>query len=90
MISKAAPRRRVATPEDTEREAAHSATIARIEERRAAPREEDDPEQRFARARALERAVEAGEALTQAQADWLSDYRQSSEYRARLRLEGAR
>ncbi|MFB9148726.1 transposase domain-containing protein [Roseovarius ramblicola] len=84
---KAAPKRRAATPEDTEREAAHSATIARLEERRAAPREEDDPEVRFARARALERAVEAGEVLTQAQADWLGDYRTSSEYRAHLRIE---
>jgi len=84
---KAAPKRRAATPEDTAREAAHSATIARLEERRAAPREDDDPEQRFARARALERAIEAGEALTQAQAEWLADYRQSSEYRAHLRME---
>jgi hypothetical protein len=83
---KAAPKRRAATAEDTEREAAHSATIARLEERRAAPREEDDPEQRFARARALERAVEAGEALTQAQAEWLRDYQTSSEYRAHLRV----
>jgi hypothetical protein len=84
---KAAPKRRAATPEDTTREAAHSATIARLEERRDAPREDDDPEQRFARARALEHAMEAGEALTQAQAEWLADYRQSSEYRAHLRME---
>jgi len=84
---KAAPKRRAATAEDTEREAAHSATIARLEERRAAPREEDDPAQRFARARALERAVEAGETLTRAQGEWLGDYQQSSEYRAHLRME---
>jgi hypothetical protein len=31
--------------------------------------------------------MEAGEALTQAQAEWLADYRQSSEYRAHLRME---
>ena len=84
---KAAPKRRAAAAQDAEREAALDATVARLEEHRAQPREEDEPEQRFARARALERAEAAGEALTQAQAEWLRDYRHSSEYRAGLRME---
>jgi hypothetical protein len=87
---KAAPKRRAAKGTDDAREAAREAALEaqlmRLEEHRAQPREADEPEERFARAMALERAQGAGEALTQAQEEWLRDYQTSSEYRAHLRV----
>lgn len=84
---RAAPKRRAAAAEDALREADLAERVLRLEARSPAPAEEDDPEARFARARELERAEAAGEVLTRAQADWLADYRQYSEYRAGLRME---
>jgi len=86
---KAAPkRRRAQTSEEIEREAELSAQVMRLEEHRAQAidQDDDDPEVKFKRAMALEQAIESGEALTQAQRDWLADYQQSSEYRAALRM----
>lgn len=87
---KAAPkRRRAQSVEEIEREAALEARVTRLAEHRARPVEvdEDDPKALFLRARALETAQAEGEMLTQAQADWLADYQQSSDYRAQLRME---
>lgn len=87
---KAAPkRRRAQSVEEIEREAALEARVTRLAEHRARPVEvdEDDPKALFLRARALETAQAEGETLTQAQADWLADYQQSSDYRAQLRME---
>ncbi|SEK33262.1 Mu DNA-binding domain-containing protein [Roseovarius azorensis] len=86
---KAAPkRRRVLSADEQAREVELAARVMRLEEHRARPADpaDDDPEVRFDRARALERAVAEGETLTQAQAAWLADYQQSSEYRAGLRM----
>lgn len=83
---RAAPKRRAAQAADEAREAALEAQLMRLEEHRAQPREAHEPEERFARAMALERAQGAGEALTQAQDEWLRDYQTSSEYRAHLRV----
>lgn len=87
---KAAPkRRRAQSVEEIEREAALEARVTRLAEHRARPVgvDEDDPKALFLRARALETAQAEGETLTQAQADWLADYQQSSDYRAQLRME---
>jgi putative transposase len=87
---RAAPkRRRAQSVEEIEREAALEARVTRLAEHRARPVEvdEDDPKALFLRARALETAQAEGETLTQAQADWLADYQQSSDYRAQLRME---
>ncbi|MET4130700.1 transposase domain-containing protein [Roseovarius sp. MBR-6] len=83
---KAAPKRRAAQAADEAREAALEAQLMRLEEHRAQPREAHEPEERFARAMALERAQGEGEALTQAQDEWLRDYQSSAEYRAHLRM----
>lgn len=86
---KAAPKRRVVLPEDTDREAALDATVARLEEHRptATDTDQDDPEVKFGRALALEQALENGDPLTQDQRDWLGEYQRSSEYRAGLRMK---
>jgi hypothetical protein len=83
---RAAPKRRAAQAADEAREAALEAQLMRLEEHRAPPKESAEPEERFARAMALERAQGAGEALTRAQDEWLRDYQTSSEYRAHLRM----
>jgi len=81
-------RRRAQSAEEVEHLAEIEARVMRLEEHRVRPAEpaDDDPEIMFARARVLERAQADGEALTQAQADWLADYQQSSDYRAKLRM----
>lgn len=58
----------------------------RLDAHRAEPAADEDAEVRFARARALESAQAAGEALTEAQAGWLAEYQHSSEYRAQARV----
>lgn len=89
-IHRAAPkggRRKAALPsEDAER---ISATITKIEARRAAAEPERDPQADFARALELQELQEAGRPLTAEQADWLSEYTQSSEYRSRLKMHRA-
>ncbi|MCG2606742.1 MAG: hypothetical protein KBO60_27185, partial [Achromobacter sp.] len=86
---KAAPkRRRAQSAEEIEHLAEIEARVMRLEEHRPQPADAagDDTEIMFDRARALERAQADGETLTQAQADWLADYQQSSDYRAKLRM----
>jgi len=88
---KAAPKRqrRAQSAEEIEHLAEIEARVLRLEEHRTNPVDpvDEDPAAVFARACALERARDEGEALTQAQADWLADYQQSSDYRAQLRMK---
>ncbi|EAQ27491.1 transposase domain-containing protein [Roseovarius sp. 217] len=87
---RAAPkRRRTQSVEEIEHLAEIDARVMRLAEHRTRPVEADadDPKALFLRARALETAQAEGETLTQAQADWLADYQQSSDYRTQLRME---
>lgn len=79
-------RRAVATDE----EAQLSASVTRLEERlKSARPEERDPEADFARAMELERMEADDQPMTPEQTDWLTDYRQTSEYRSRVRMHRA-
>jgi hypothetical protein len=71
------------SPEDAEQV---QATITNIEARRAAKEPERDPQEEFERALELQRLQAAGHALTPEQADWLSEYTQSSAYNSRLKM----
>lgn len=71
------------SPEDVEQV---QATITSIQARRAAKEPERDPQEEFERALELQRLQAAGHALTPEQADWLSEYTQSSAYNSRLKM----
>lgn len=62
------------------------ATITRLEARRASRDPERTPDEDFARALELQDLQAAGQPLTAEQADWLSEYTQSTAYRSRLRM----
>ncbi|WP_425099169.1 transposase domain-containing protein [Tropicibacter sp. S64] len=76
-------RRRVADPAA---DAALSASVAKFEARRKDKPEPRDPEADYARAKELQGMIAAGQALTGEQTEWLGQYVQSSEYRARERM----
>lgn len=83
---KPAPRR--PTADQVEAEERLAAQVTRLSERRAPP-PEDDPQARFDRALELEALEASGHPLTNDQALWLSEYRQSAEYRGFARLRAA-
>jgi hypothetical protein len=64
-----------------------AAGVTRLSDRRAEVASEETDEQRFARAIELEAQQAAGEALTQAQSDWLAEYQLSAAYRGRKRTQ---
>lgn len=63
-----------------------AATITKLEARRAAREPERSPDEEFARALELKDLQDAGHPLTAEQADWLSEYTQSTAYKSRLRM----
>ncbi|MCW1934094.1 transposase domain-containing protein [Pararhodobacter zhoushanensis] len=63
-------------------EAAQATVVADLAARRAPKVADETPKQRFGRALELERAVEAGGIITEAQAHWLRVYQSTPEYRA--------
>lgn len=78
---------RAPTIDEIERSAKLEADITRLQDRRAAPSQtEKQPEDSYARALELEAILEDGHPLTQEQADWLSEYQLSNEYRGRDRV----
>ncbi len=85
-----APRKivRQPSPEEREAEARLAAEVARLEDHRPLPADED-PETRFQRAHELLALRGEGQPLTDAQSAWLQEYRQSSEYRGFARMYGA-
>ena len=87
MVPAGNTRPQPAPREDAGFDAAHSATIADLTARRAAAPEEDrDGKQAFARALELDAQVAKGEAITPEQKRWLAGYKTTSEYRSWVRM----
>ena len=82
------PAERVPTADEIDRQADHKAQITRLQDRLSSRSESGaaEPEDQFQRAMELEDILKEGRhPLTPAQADWLSEYQLSSEYRGRVR-----
>ena len=82
------PTRSRQTLDEVEAQERLNAGITRLADRRPAETE-DDPEVRFNRALELEAIIAAGDALTDAQQSWLTEYQQSGEYRGQARTRAA-
>ncbi|HAE45820.1 MAG TPA: hypothetical protein DCK97_00210 [Tistrella mobilis] len=67
-----------------------SAQVVEIRPGAAAPAAATEAEVRYARAREIERRVDAGESITESESSWLAKYRTRPEYRVRRELEEQR
>lgn len=93
QIAKAHPRApkantRVLSADEIEKQGIRDAQVTRLRDRMAKPAGDglDRPDERFKRAMELEDIqTEGRHPLTQAQADWLSEYQLSTEYRGQVR-----